>query len=122
MANRQRDPNREVLWRKRLKQHAGSGLSVREFCRSGNLRETSFYYWRREIAQRDAESKRERGSSEATHEGVPEFLPVQVMEPISRAPSVTIELIGGRLLRLPESIGTERLVEIVQALEAREAS
>jgi hypothetical protein len=33
--------------------------------------------------------------------------------------STSIELAGGRVLRLPESITTERLVELVEALESR---
>jgi hypothetical protein len=33
--------------------------------------------------------------------------------------SITIELAGGRVLRLPDSMNTERLAELVHALEAR---
>jgi hypothetical protein len=37
---------------------AGSGLSVRGFCRREGLAESNFYAWRRTIVQRDAEPKR----------------------------------------------------------------
>jgi hypothetical protein len=42
-----------------------------------------------------------------------------VNDPPGGEASITIELAGGRLLRLPESISPARLAELVQALEAQ---
>jgi hypothetical protein len=36
--------------------------------------------------------------------------------------SIAVELAGGRILRLPESIAAERLAELVHALEGRGAA
>jgi hypothetical protein len=49
----------------------------------------------------------------------PAFLPVVIDEEQGRDGSIMIELAGGRVLRLSESIATERLVELVHSLEAR---
>lgn len=51
-----RDPSRERQWRDRIDQQQRSGESVRAFCQNRKLRETAFYYWRREIALRDREA------------------------------------------------------------------
>ncbi|MBX3415947.1 MAG: hypothetical protein KF708_24915 [Pirellulales bacterium] len=111
MANYQRDADKERYWRGVLDRQAMSELSVRSFCRRERLSEASFYAWRRTIGERD------RMSIPASA-----FLPVVVSDevPPNRA-SIVIELAGGRVLRLPESISTERLVELVAALEARTA-
>jgi hypothetical protein len=43
MANRQRDAGRERFWRRALKRHATSGLSVLAFCRREDRTEPNFY-------------------------------------------------------------------------------
>jgi hypothetical protein len=134
MANRRRDAGREKLWRSRLARQAASRLSVRAFCRREGVAEPSFYAWRRTIVQRDAESKasgstasgtgpktsRDRRSSASEPVAVPSlFVPVAVTgQPIGTA-SIVIELAGGRMLRLPESISSVRLAELVHAIESR---
>ena len=49
-----RDRKKESFWRRHLKAQARSGLSVAAYCRRHGLREYGFYWWRRELAQRDA--------------------------------------------------------------------
>jgi hypothetical protein len=53
----ERDPKRERFWRAALQRQQRSGLTVREFCRSEQLPETSYHFWRREIARRDREPR-----------------------------------------------------------------
>ena len=110
MAKHQRDRAKEVFWRNTFKRQTSSGLSVREFCRRENVTESAFYFWRRTIAERDAELKPPKR---------PVFLPVVVDGDFRRDGAITIELAGGRVLRLPEATPTQRLVELVHALEAR---
>jgi hypothetical protein len=58
-----RDPAREQSWRNLLKQFAASARSVHEFCVDYRLRETAFYFWRREIQRRDGQAPARRGRS-----------------------------------------------------------
>ena len=51
-----RDLQKEAAWRRRLGQQAKSGQSVRAWCRKHRVTETAFYWWRRELARRDAEA------------------------------------------------------------------
>jgi hypothetical protein len=107
-----------------LVRFAAGGLSVRAFCRREKLAESAFYFWRREIAQRDAAAR--APSPDVRRRSPPGFLPVLVND-VSAGDgrdggdrgAITLELIGGRVLRLPVSISAERLAELVAALEAR---
>ena len=48
-----RDRKKEVFWRRMMGAQPRSGLSVRAWCREHALRESSFYWWRRQLALRD---------------------------------------------------------------------
>jgi hypothetical protein len=111
MANRNRDVGREQAWRRRLAKQAASGLGVRAFCRREQLAESAFYAWRRTIAERDVEARPELRR--------PAFVPAVVRGEPRREGSITIELAGRRVLRLPEAISAERVAELVEALESR---
>lgn len=52
---RSRDLAKETAWRRRVDGQAGSGLSIRGWCRLHGVTEASFHWWRRELARRDAE-------------------------------------------------------------------
>ncbi len=111
MANGQRDAAKEAFWRGVLQRHAASGMSVRAFCEQERLTESTFFAWRRTIAERNGQAKRSPRS--------PAFVPVTVTDRSAPEASIELELAGGRMLRFPQSISTERLVALIQALEAR---
>jgi hypothetical protein len=52
MANTQRDVAIKGFWRAVMARNAESGLSVRAPCRKDRLTESSFYAWRRTLAER----------------------------------------------------------------------
>jgi transposase-like protein len=130
MANTIRDADREKNWRRNLTRHAKSGLTVRQFCRREKLHESAFYFWRRTIQQRDAmqHGSRQCGLNRREHDsrqcrpnrrGIkpPAFVPL-VVDNRHPAASITLELRGGRALRLSESFSVERLAGLIRALEA----
>jgi hypothetical protein len=110
MANTSRDSGREAFWRQSLVKFRKSGLSVREFCRREKLHESAFYFWRRTIKQRGVKPSRRKP---------PAFLPL-VLGDVHATAGITLELRGGRSLRLSESFPVERLAALVLALEATE--
>jgi transposase-like protein len=71
MAKRQRDPERERLWRRTVSAWQASGQTIREYCERHDVAETSFHYWRRELRQRDAQVP--------TLSATPAFIPVRVI-------------------------------------------
>jgi hypothetical protein len=52
-----RDMAKEQFWREQMAGQAGSSLSIRGYCRRHRLRESAFYFWRKELARRGADSK-----------------------------------------------------------------
>ncbi len=103
-----RSAEREAFWRSEVARQAASSVSVRRFCKERGLSEASFYAWRRTLQERD-------------RAGLPAFLPVVVASQASASPTsghITIELRGGRVVHLPESMATERLVALLCGLEA----
>lgn len=132
MANTQRDPQLEARWRDVLDQQRSSGLTVQSFCRREGLGESSFYFWRRTIAGRDAkrqsvsQSPPRPADSRRDARGMiePAFVPVTLahVSSLDARHTIMIELRGGRTLRLPESISVTWFVELVHALEAEPRS
>lgn len=134
MVRHRRDAAKEAFWRDVLGRQAASGLSVRAFCVRESLKESAFHFWRRTIIQRSdtgiPESAASVGGTDIrqrakNREGaVPTFVPARLTDVLPARDSsddttdITIELAGGRLLRLPQSISTARLAELVLALEA----
>jgi hypothetical protein len=106
---KQRNGERETFWREQVRRQAASRLSVRRFCEERGLSEPSFYAWRRTLAQRDQAIQ------------VPEFVPVRLAPHIAGSSfCITIELRGGRVVHLPETMATERVVALLRGLEANE--
>lgn len=112
MANKQRDAKREGGWRELLARQAASGLSVRAFCRREKLHESSFYAWRRTIAERDRES---------VIDAEPAFVPAVVTSGPPDETSIAVELSSGCVLRLSGSTAIEQLADLVIALQERGA-
>jgi transposase-like protein len=65
-----------------------SGLSVRQYCRRHDLAEPSFYYWRRELRQRDVPP---------AAPSPPAFVPVTVVP----AAAVEVRCPSGHVVALP---------------------
>jgi transposase-like protein len=110
------DPGREKLWRDALTQFAAGGQSVREFCAARRLKETAFYFWRREIQRRDgrAPARRQRSTPRPAA-----FARVLVQPPITPAAEADLRLrLGaGRELLLPASWPVQRVAALLRAIE-----
>lgn len=56
---------KERSWREVLQRSAAGGLNIHEFCRSEDLKETAFYFWKRMIAEGDREKRGVRRSAKS---------------------------------------------------------
>src|ERR1700679_3327392 len=77
-ARRGRDPKKESFWRERLSHQTRSGLTVRAYCEREALKESAFYFWRREIRRRDRPAVGRRMPAWAFVEVHPAPLPAAV--------------------------------------------
>jgi hypothetical protein len=129
MAHRRlRGTKREAFWRSAMTRFVGSGLTVRAFCMREGLSEPSFYAWRRVIRERDALDR------SPVAPAAPAFVPVAVRDeppavessaPVERISDAsgpwrefTIELRGGRVLRLPAALPVAQVAALIHAIEA----
>lgn len=120
-----REGRGEAYWRRVVRQQGASGLAVREFCRRRGLRESTFYFWRRELPRREAEQvhRRDVVGPSATAAFVPVCVTTGDAEPAGQgveAPGrIEILLAGGRRVRVKAPVDRQALADVVAVLEAR---
>ena len=105
MAKHQRDLNRERTWRRHIIDQPGSGQTIRAYCETHWLRETSFYFWRTEIAKRDRESK-----------SAPAFVPVAVIDTPALDTPIDVRLAGGHRVRIRSGCDRDLLADVIRLL------
>ena len=110
MANTIRDPNREKVWRQIVTRRGKSGLCPAVLSPRGTPRIR--------VLLLAANDPRARGPKRCTRKQ-PAFVPL-VLGDVHAAASITLELRGGRSLRLAESFPVDRFATLVHALEANE--
>jgi transposase len=100
-----RDLKKESFWRRIIRGQAGSGLCVRAWCRKRRVKEVAFYWWRRELARRDAEQP-------------VSFVPVHVREdaPAAEGSDIEIVLNGGWCLRIRGRVDRQMLADVMAVL------
>jgi hypothetical protein len=98
-----------------VRQQRAGGMTVRDYCALHQLAESSFHFWRREIAARDSEhQQRDEAKAEAA------FVPVTLVESSSDADAgIEIELRTGQRLRVRRGCDRQLLSEVVAVLEGR---
>jgi hypothetical protein len=133
-----RDLEKESLWRRRLEAHAGSGQSVRGWCRAHGVTETAFYWWRRELARRDSPQRppagRDTGRKSSPGRVTKKrssFVPIRVVEDSAGGPDhpatanpdgdgrIEIVLTDGRCVRITGSVNGQTLATVLDVLERR---
>ena len=116
-----RDLKKEGRWRRHLQRQAASGLSARGYCQARNLSLSGFYWWKREIAARDAEGNGRGGSAG----GSPAFAEVLLSRAGVAAPEglgggapsgVEVVLSDGVSIRLARGFDAETLRHAVEAV------
>jgi hypothetical protein len=135
--NRRCDAQKQAYWEEVVQRWKESGQSVRGYCRVQGLRESAFFFWRRELAQRNhpttaasqPTTKTSRVAPAAPsskrqpsrYRGTPSFLPVRVVSPAVEEPRVGLEIAwsSGRVLRVSPGVDRQTLADVLAVLEAR---
>jgi hypothetical protein len=118
MANgKGRDKRLEIRWRRIIKEHVNSGLTIRDFCRKSKLPESAFYFWRRELERRGL-ARREAEQEQRERPTRPAFLPVRVAHepgPGERG-GVEIALPGGVQVHVTAPVDRQALADVLLAV------
>jgi hypothetical protein len=104
-----RNAKKEAMWRRHVRGQASGGLSVRAYCAAQGLQECSFYWWRRELARREAEHPTA-------------FVPVTVTAETPAPVSVgQVEIVwpGDLRVRVLGSVDKRLLADVLDVLAAR---
>ena len=122
MARLQRDLKRELIWRRHLEQQRSSGVTVRAYCLANTLRETSFFFWKKEIARRDREAASSPAASAAPL--APAFVPVAVIDPPADPTEtpIDIRLADGPRVRVRSGCDRELLADVLAMLRRSAAA
>jgi hypothetical protein len=123
-----RSLEKEHAWRQVVKGHAGSGLSIRQYCTDRGVSQPSFFAWRRELARRDAASdkqarsshKRAKSKASSLQPATGRFAQVQIA-PAELVGGACIEIIlsAGTRVRVPRGACPATLQNVLAALERR---
>lgn len=95
MRGSKRDPKKEAFWRRTVGRQPCSGMSVRAWCRKHSVREASFYWWRRQLARRDAEV-----FSSVARKPAPVLVPVRITADRSADDAFDSWSVNGSLSRI----------------------
>lgn len=137
MKNRVRHgaPESKREWQGTIEQWRQSGQTVRNYCRAQGLKESAFYFWRRELTRRDdnrsrrwqpaGKTPKRGGASTPAHphrRAVPKplpadeahFLPVRTVSPAvdEKCNGLEIALADGRVLRLRPDFVRQTLSDV----------
>jgi transposase-like protein len=114
-----RDRSKEEFWRRMIRQQAGSGLSVRDWCGRHSLSEPSFYWWRRRLA-RTGRPARKPGRRKTD---TPQFVPVRVTADqagpaSSRLDCIEIILPGKQRVSVLGAVDRQALADVLAVLDS----
>lgn len=110
---RRHRPALEADWGKTLVRWQASGLPVQTYCRRHRLSQARFYYWRKELAQRQEEQPQPAHRAMAAAA----FVPVRLAE--ATAGRMEIVLLSGHRVRLRGPVDGTALAQIVATLEGK---
>jgi hypothetical protein len=139
---RQGGSERQTYWEEAMRRWRESGQSVRAFCRNEGVRESAFYFWRRELAQRCHRTEAANGSrppvsslttashsserASSRYSSVPSFLPVRVVEDVAAEAGhplagggVEIILAHGCTVHVRSGFDRQTLADVLAVLEVR---
>jgi len=94
-----RDRKKEAFWRRMIARQPDSGMSVRAWCSKHSVRESSFYWWRRQLARRDASA--------------PSLVPVRVTADRSTDDAFDVSAVNGSLSRIEIVLPARRRVRLI---------
>jgi len=113
-----RDRKKEALWRRRIREQAGSGLSIRQWCHRNHQPENSFYWWRAQLIRRDAEVR----STGPARKRQPKFVPVHVQAGPAATDVSSLSLTNGSPPHIGIVLPQERYVRVIGPVDRQALS
>jgi len=118
-----RDLKKEARWRKIVAAQRRSGQTVRQYCQENALAESAFWFWKRELARRDAEepTRHPGGGSSTRFNGparhLPSLVPVMIGPAVGTIAPIEVLLSHGASVRVAAGCDEATLRMVLAALE-----
>jgi hypothetical protein len=119
MPRRLRDPKLLQFWRRHLTRQPASGLTIRDYCRVHDLREPSFYAWRKIVREHNHQVGPARPAIHAAPSSPqPAFLPLTIVDsqPHRDAAPIDIRLPNGCRIRARTGCDRTLLADVLAIL------
>ena len=113
MSGNQRDVEKERYWQGTIREATRSGLSIREFCRQRQLKESQFYWWQRRLKQSRQPPRRRKPAAE---DEAASFALVSD-EPGTIDAGLELVFPGGRRLRIRKGVDEETLRAVLAVVD-----
>jgi transposase len=112
------DVARRQQWQAAIERWQSSGQSVRAFCRQEGLKESAFFFWRRELGRQDRTGAASPPVPPAALKA--RFLPVAVVTEDDSPAGSRIEIVfgSGRVVRVSPRFDRQTLADVLSVLEA----
>ena len=108
-----KDVKKQRYWQRTIGEAARSGMSIREFCRRRQVKESQFYWWQHQLK---ADGRRE-GTMAPGGDGRASF--ALVSEEAGSLPAgLELVLTDGRRLRISQGVEEESLRAVLAVLES----
>ncbi len=111
MNGKNHDVEKQRYWKKTIGDAARSGMSIREFCRQRQLKESRFYWWQRKL-----KAGRQDRNKPSVQGGAASFALVSE-DSASMPAGLELVLRDGRRLRVSQGVQEETLRAVLAALE-----
>jgi hypothetical protein len=108
-----RDAKKERYWQDIVKRQGQSGGTVRDFCHGEGVKESAFYWWRRELSRRSVK----HAVNEPAHNAA-RFLPVKVAWDNKADGGLELHVGTSCVLYLKPGFDRQTLVDVLAVLEA----
>jgi hypothetical protein len=110
-----RDVEKERYWAKLIGEAARSGVSIREFCRQRQVKESRFYWWQRKLRERREDRALRRGSGQEGG-GRPGTFALVSDEPGRLDAGIELVLADGRRVRISRGVDEATLRTVLSAV------
>jgi transposase len=115
---RKKNTEKELHWRKMVDRHAGSGLSIRQFCEKERISQPSFYAWRKRLLRGAPDARPARKPRRRTDKlgNGREFIPLRLRDSTS-----ALEVIHplGYQVRVTGEVNLTALRQVLEVLDER---
>jgi len=113
MKSKQTDMEKKRYWQRMVREATRSKLSIREFCRQNQLKESQYFWWQRKLNG----NRRPKGFQKAGNKRNGASFALVSNEPEVTDASIELILQNGRRLRISRGVDEQTLRSVLAAVE-----